>query len=80
MFEYCVGRAFCLVLILTNSYQITETNPIPIQLNIWVEERLSKPKNVVKEGTKSSNPMMAVVMAITSSTKLFLYLKVVKME
>ena len=65
---------------LTISYHKALIKPIPILIKNWLMPSLSKSKNLVNGGTKRSDKVMAIVIPIMIGTRLFLYLKVVKME
>jgi hypothetical protein len=64
----------------TISYHNTLTIPIPMLIPIWFKPSLSNSKNLVNGGTKRSDKVIATVIPTMIGTKLFLYLKVVKIE
>jgi hypothetical protein len=79
-----LGACGCLSLLrfrhLINSYQITDTKPMPIQVAICSKSNGVNKKKRANGGTYNSNPVMATVTPMMSSTRLFLYFKVVRME
>ena len=81
-FSYNIFLDFLILLLFnfTNSYQITDIQPINTAISRFELVSVLNPKNAVNVGTNSNKAVMKMVIPIIKGTKLFLYFNVVKIE
>ena len=59
---------------------MTETRPVSALMPICIKVSFSNAKNLVNGGMNSKDAVSTNVIPITSGTRLFLYIRVAKME